>query len=82
VIVSGFAFRLDLAWPTVMVAVEYDGVDHHSDEHRAKDDWRRRLLRQAGWTIIVVRKDDLRGRVDIISLVTRALSQREWVTSV
>jgi hypothetical protein len=77
--VSGFAFRLDLAWPTVMVAVEYDGVDHHSDEHQAKDNWRRALLRQAGWTIIVVHKNDLRERVDIISLVTRALSQRDRV---
>ncbi len=66
-------FRLDMAWPASKVAVEYDGEEFHDDAQHDRDSWRRSLLRQAGWVVIVVRKENLRGTDDIPSQVTRAL---------
>ncbi len=53
-------FRLDLAYPKSKVAVEYDGREFHDmdDEQREHDEARREWLRQRGWTVIVVTKDD------------------------
>lgn len=51
-------YRLDLAWPRARVAVEYDGAEHHTEpEDKAHDEKRRKLLRDLGWTIIVLDKD-------------------------
>ena len=62
-------FRLDLAFPALKIAVEYDGVAHHSSpEDRAHDERRRAWLRRNGWVIIVVTKDGLRSG-----------SQKEWL---
>lgn len=52
-------FRLDLAYPLHKVAVEYDGREFHDDDVRREHDRRRRTwLREHGWTVIVVTKDD------------------------
>ena len=59
VIASGYRFRLDMAWLDERIAVEYDGVDYHGPADAERDEWRRRLLRNAGWVVIVVRKEDL-----------------------
>ncbi|MCX6396290.1 MAG: type IV toxin-antitoxin system AbiEi family antitoxin domain-containing protein [Propionibacteriales bacterium] len=55
-------FRLDHAYPSSRVAVEYDGYDfHHTDEQLESDAERRRWLRDNGWTVIVVRRGDFSG---------------------
>jgi hypothetical protein len=50
--------RLDLAWPALRIALEYDGHAAHAgrEEHDAarQDDLRRR-----GWTVVRARADDL-----------------------
>lgn len=52
-------YRLDLAYPRHRIAIEYDGRDFHdSPEQRARDEARRRWLREHGWTVIVVTKED------------------------
>lgn len=52
-------FRLDLAYWRHRVCVEYDGVQFHDTaEARAYDEQRRRWLREHGWIVIVVRKED------------------------
>jgi hypothetical protein len=52
-------YRLDLAWPKSRVAVEYDGREYHEDDvRRRRDEERRTWLRQRGWTVVVVTKDD------------------------
>ncbi|MGH3471940.1 MAG: DUF559 domain-containing protein [Nocardioidaceae bacterium] len=55
-------FRLDLAFPKSKVAIEYDGMEYHDQPaDRARDASRREWLRQRGWTVIVVRREDLSG---------------------
>lgn len=54
--------RIDLAYRHLKVAVEYDGEEFHSSvQDRDSDRIRRQALRDAGWHVIVVRKEDLRG---------------------
>lgn len=71
--VDGWTFRLDLAWADRKVAVEYDGEEHHGPDRAAHDRWRRELLRQAGWTIIVVRKADFAKFGAVVAAVRNAL---------
>lgn len=59
---DGHRFRLDLAYPQLRIAVEYDGEEFHtSADHRAADDARRRSLISLGWHVIVVRKGQFTG---------------------
>lgn len=52
-------FRLDLAYPHLRIAVEYDGREfHEGDERCDHDEARRAWLEKQGWTVIVVTKDD------------------------
>ncbi|WGL53406.1 DUF559 domain-containing protein [Nocardioides sp. BP30] len=59
-------YRLDFAWPSRRVCVEYDGQEAHGTaEHRRADEVRRAWLREHGWTVIVVRLGDFSpDRVD------------------
>jgi hypothetical protein len=51
-------YRLDLAYPHARIAIEYDGVAHHSSPaDRRRDEERRAWLRAHGWRVIVVTKD-------------------------
>jgi hypothetical protein len=54
-------FRLDLAYPNALIAVEYDGELFHdySDDQREADKRRRDWLERHGWTVIVVTKEGL-----------------------
>lgn len=54
-------YRLDLAYPQWRIAVEYDGEEFHGVDRRDDDEARRRWLREHGWCVIVVRKDQLSG---------------------
>jgi hypothetical protein len=48
-------YRLDLAYPKHLIAIEYDGKQFHESDHRKKyDEQRREWLRRHGWTVIVV----------------------------
>jgi very-short-patch-repair endonuclease len=48
-------FRLDLAYPQVRVAIEYDGWDPHRSRRAFDRDRRRdRMLQSAGWTVLRV----------------------------
>ena len=56
---GGELFRLDLAYPGLKICVEYDGEEFHdSAEARASDNTRRQWLRDHGWIVIVLTKDD------------------------
>jgi len=61
VVVDGLpTYRLDLAYPHLRVAIEYDGEDFHtSADDRARDRARRTWLGRNGWTVIVLTKESL-----------------------
>jgi hypothetical protein len=55
-------FRLDLAYPELKICVEYDGREFHfREKDRKRDRLRRKWLRDHGWIVIVVTKDDFKG---------------------
>jgi hypothetical protein len=55
--------RVDFAWPEQRVAVEYDGVDWHSDPDAMRRDRRRRAaLEDVGWVVICIVFEDVRYR--------------------
>ncbi|WP_188777434.1 DUF559 domain-containing protein [Marmoricola endophyticus] len=59
---AGREVRLDLALPEVRLAAEYDGSQHHTlSADREHDRSRRAWLASIGWTVVVVRREDLRG---------------------
>ncbi|WP_353950883.1 DUF559 domain-containing protein [Knoellia sp. S7-12] len=73
-------FRLDLAWVEPKVALEYDGRWHDEPEQRAKDEARRKEMREADWIIIVIRAPDLYDHPEsIVDEVVQALRSRGCV---
>lgn len=72
-------YRLDLAYPHAMVAIEFDGEEFHTrPEDREYDAARRRWLRAHGWYVVVLTKEDLRPAATQrwITEVREALSRR------
>jgi very-short-patch-repair endonuclease len=62
-VLGAVIYRLDLAYPELKLAVEYDGQEHHtSSDDRAHDRLRRDYLRRLGWTIVVLTTEDVYGR--------------------
>jgi very-short-patch-repair endonuclease len=69
-----FAF-LDMGWPEVKVAAEYDGDQHRADPARwRKDAKRHERLQRCGWVVIRVLAGD--GEVNVIGRVRSALARR------
>ena len=52
VIVNGRRYRLDLAYPGLLVAVEYDGEEHRTQARARRDLVREADLAGAGWRIL------------------------------
>ncbi|MEU4558983.1 DUF559 domain-containing protein [Actinoplanes sp. NPDC023936] len=68
--------RVDLAWPDMRLAVEYDGDQHRTPEQFRQDVERLNVLRLAGWTVLRFTAEDvLRDRVRTVRLVTAALAE-------
>ena len=66
---------LDMGWPDLMVAVEYDGDHHRFDRHQYLKDIRRlELLERLGWLIIRVVAEDRPAQ--IVRRVRYALEAR------
>ena len=54
--------RLDLAYPDLLLAVEYDGRDFHTTpQAQAHDRARRARLCRLGWTVVVLTSEDVYG---------------------
>ena len=60
---SGWLATPDLSYPSVKIAIEYDG-DHHRHDRRqwTSDKQRRRLLRDLGWALLECVADDVLRR--------------------
>lgn len=66
-------YRLDLAYPELKLAIEYDGAEFHTSvEDRARDERRRAHLRRLGWTIVVLTAADVYGAVPTAAEKVRA----------
>lgn len=84
--VTGFAVvigttvvaQVDLAYPGIRVALEYEGEHHLTDPDQwARDIRRYERLTDAGWRVIRVTKDDLFRHPDqLLHRIRRALSAR------
>lgn len=76
---DGYPFAyLDLGWPDLMVAVEYDGYHHRTDRYQyLKDIRRREMLERMGWIIITVVAGD--RPADIVARVRAAIHRRSSV---
>lgn len=68
-------WRLDLAWPSHKLAVEIDGSVHRTKERFARDIEKLNEAGIAGWMVIRVRPEQVRGG-QALSIVVRALSAR------
>jgi very-short-patch-repair endonuclease len=67
-------YYLDMGWPDIKVAVEYDGEQHRVDPHQFKKDVARlEYIQSLGWIDIRVLAGD--RRADIVRRV-----QRAWVS--
>jgi hypothetical protein len=70
-------YRLDLAYVEIMLAMEYDGEEHHtSDQDRERDARRREHLRRLGWTVIVLTAKDVYGRDPRAATIVRRARTR------
>ncbi|WP_448073199.1 endonuclease domain-containing protein [Georgenia yuyongxinii] len=68
-----FIARVDLAWPWLKIAVEYDGIHHDDPTQLARDRARINALRAAGWTVIVIDRQQFRRPADVVDLVRRVI---------
>ena len=68
-------WRLDLAWPQVRVALEYDGFAAHAGRE-AHDAARDADLQRRGWLVIHATAADLREPGRVLHELTRAFTQR------
>lgn len=68
-------YRLDLAWPELRIAVEYDGYETHEDR-AAADAARDADLRRRGWIVIRAKSDDLRDSSRLIAAIHTAFRAR------
>lgn len=78
------AYRLDLAYPLHRIAIEYDGASYHSSpDDRARDERRRARLRELGWIVVVLTREDFAGDgVDRwIARVREAMASRRSATA-
>lgn len=68
-------YRLDMGWPDLLVAIEYDGGHHWTDPvQRARDIERWEFLAAAGWRVIRVSWTQLRDHPDVmVGRVAKAL---------
>jgi len=75
-----FTYHVDMGYPSVKVAVEYDGLGHVQDrEQMSIDANRRRDLQDEGWLVITVTADQLRRPSAVVRSVESALHLRGWM---
>ncbi|QCR19661.1 endonuclease domain-containing protein [Agrococcus sp. SGAir0287] len=73
-----FVARVDMAWPDLRIAVEYDGEQHRVDARQfARDIDRLADLERVGWIVVRVTKEHLRRPMsDVLPRVREAFARR------
>jgi very-short-patch-repair endonuclease len=70
-----FVARVDLGWPRLKFAVEYDGQWHVDPRQLADDRTRLRVLQSVGWTVFHVTRSDM-ADIDALMLELAAALDR------
>ncbi|WP_232663913.1 hypothetical protein [Pseudonocardia sp. TRM90224] len=70
-------YRLDLAWPSLRIAVEYDGYAAHVGRERA-DEARYEDLRRRGWLVVRATSVDLTDSRRLASELRSAFTRRGY----
>lgn len=64
---TGRLYRIDLAYPTRRLAIEYDGFWHSTDKKRHAADRRKDdVLHELGWRVVRASDEDLREPADLL----------------
>ena len=71
-----FLARVDLAWPDIRMAIEYDGQWHSDPNQLGRDRARLRALNEAGWYVYHVTRDDLRDPAVLTRDLARVATAR------
>jgi hypothetical protein len=75
-----FVARADMGYEVQRTIVEYDGAFHW--EQRRADDRRRHMMRELGWTVIVVSRDDYYATPDeLVATIRSALKTSPSLTN-
>lgn len=70
-------FRLDLAWPSLRVCLEYDGYEVHAGRE-AEDEARAAELRRRGWIVVRADRHDLRSTYRLVEKLRAAFAERGY----
>ena len=70
-------YRLDLAWPGLRIAVEYDGHAVHAGREE-EDAAREEDLRRRGWIVVRARAADLADPTRLLAELRAAFAQRGY----
>jgi hypothetical protein len=70
-------YRLDMAWPQLRIALEYDGYAAHAGREAA-DRARRADLEARGWIVVVISKEDLRAFTRVVTVLRAAFARRGY----
>ncbi len=75
---TGRIWRLDFAWPDLLVAAEYDGLDWHTGpEAFLRDRHRSAALQDLGWVVVPIVAEDVRHRpAELVRRLSARLAQR------
>ncbi len=77
VIVDGvFLARVDLAWPALKIAIEYDGQWHGDGDQLTADRRRYRDLNRAGWFVYPITRADMRDVAALLVDIARVFNAR------
>ena len=72
VVTRGARYYLDLAYPEIRLAIEYDGADHRTQQRARRDLSREAALTALGWHVLRFDADVVLFRPDRIADVVRA----------
>lgn len=72
-----FVARVDLAFPDLRIAIEYDGLWHGEPGQPAKDRRRLNRLLAAGWVVVHVTASDLHDHGALVAQIRKLIAVRE-----
>jgi very-short-patch-repair endonuclease len=74
-----FIARVDLAWPWLKLAVEYDGQWHADRNQLARDRVRIRNLNAAGWYVYPVTRNDMWDLDQTVQAIKIVIAERSRI---